>query len=397
MPDVGTRVEFDLLRAAGMAASGAGAEGGAAFRATAPTVCDWLVVLEHARAHRMLAAVGVQVDALAPGTMPVDAARAWGAARLASAGAGLAAAAELARVAALLRAAGVEPVAYKGPALSLVAYGESGARPSTDLDLVVPPDEYPRARSALLAAGFRSRRGLSRVQEAWVMHGQGHADFARDADAVPFVELHWRFAAERLPWTLPVRDVRARGVRVRVGGADVIAPCAADQVVLLSWHGTRHHWAQFEWLASLAAILRRSAVDGDAVDGDAVLARARTAGGVRAVLVGVELARRVLDAPVPAALSRAMALDARIEPLVRQVIAQWSDAAAWSVPAESAFERACLERPRDVLRRAAASAMLPTLREWESMRLPGVWAPLYVPLRLGRLAWRAVTGGRGDA
>lgn len=405
---------FAVLCAAGRDV--AGTVGPEAFRAVASGDHDWHDVLALAHAHRMVALVGARLDQLPPAAVPSDALAAWRAARVACATDSLAAAGELARVVTVLRAAGVEAVAYKGPALSVVVYGDAGVRPCADLDLVVPPREYGAARAALRGAGLASRHGFSRVQEAMVMYGQGHAEFAQPGRDAPFVELHWRFAAERLPWSPPVHAVRARAERVRIGGVDVLAPSANDQLLLLALHGTRHAWEQLEWLVGLGVLLQRGTVDANVA-----LRRARAVGGVRALLVGAELARRVLGVAVPEGLVRRAAEDARVNALVGAVMRRWDarhEAVVAQVRAdcgaatradgrrreraderaeEWAFEDACIERLRDRARWLLARALLPTLREWEVVQLPAILTPLYVPFRVARLAWRGLSGGGGDA
>lgn len=409
-PSVRAAGAFAVLCAAGRAV--AGTVGPEALRSVALGDHAWHDVLALAHAHRMVALVGARLDQLPPGTVPPDALEAWHAARVACATDSLAAAGELARVVTLLRAAGVEAVAYKGPALSVVLYGDAGVRPCTDLDLVVPPREYGAARAALCGAGFASRNGFSRVQEAVVMYGQGHADFAQPGRDAPFVELHWRFAAQRLPWSPPVPDLRARAERVSVGGVEALAPSANDQLLLLALHGTRHAWEQLEWLVGLGVLLQRGTVDARVV-----LRAARAVGGVRALLVGAELARRVLGVAVPEGFVQRAAADARVDALVGAVIRRWEERSAALVAAsrtdvraisagadeaatradERAFEGACIERFRDRMRWRLARTLLPTLREWEVVQLPAILTPLYVPFRVARLAWRGLRGSGDDA
>lgn len=378
-----------LLLAAGRAMVSGTAPGA---REQPPADFDWTDALAFARRHRMVQIVGRWLDALPAGAVPPTARDAWRAARFEGAQASLAAARELARVVSTLRAAGVEPVAYKGPALALVAYGDAGARPCADLDLVVPPAEYATARAALLRAGFASRRGLTASQEAVILGGQGHADFARADSDAPFVELHWRFAARRVPWTLPVTAVRARADTLAVAGVEVRSPCVDDQLLLLAWHGTRHGWEQFEWLVAFAALLER-----EHAGAGTLLDRAAPAGGRRALLVGATLASRCLGLPASAPLARIGERDRRVTALVDAAMSRWMTRATWSTAAEHDYERDALERPRDRARRLLATLVLPTPREWEALRLPASLSALYVPLRLVRLAWRTITRAGSDA
>jgi hypothetical protein len=56
-----------------------------------------------------------------------------------------------------------------------------------------------------------------------------------------------------------------------------------------------------------------------------------------------------------------------------------------------------IDHPADRARFLAEEVFLPTMREWELVQLPEPLLPLYVPIRLGRLAWRAISGERRES
>jgi hypothetical protein len=114
-------------------------------------------------------------------------------------------------------------------------------------------------------------------------------------------------------------------------------------------------------------------------------------GGGRAVLAGLEVARRTLGAPVPEHLVAEAERDTHVAPLVGEALACLLDGPSASPLQRNnarAYHRLCLERRRDRLRFLAQSALRPTPREWELVRLPGALTPLYVPIRIGRLLLR---------
>src|SRR5205823_10966278 len=63
--------------------------------------------------------------------------------------------AELLRVLECLRAASIRAIPFKGPALAASAYGNVALRVSVDLDVLVHPDDAPRAGRLLATIGYR--------------------------------------------------------------------------------------------------------------------------------------------------------------------------------------------------------------------------------------------------
>ena len=345
---------------------------------------DWPAFLALARAHRLLPHAHRQLDQwndLVPNAVRDELRdETWAIAARA-----LSLAAQLSELATAFEAASISLIAYKGPALSLAAYGDIGVRTSVDLDVVVAPADVDRARGVLRALGYASRAGMTPMQERALQRSFGHFVYARENSAAP-VELHWRFSMPHYPWTFAPQTVSARASRVTIGGAIVLVPSALDEIVLQAMHGTRHQWDQLEWLVAFAALLSASASTAAV---PLLLERAVQQHARRPLLLAARLAHELLGAVVPDALLAAASTDAAVVRHSDEIIARFLRGA----PPYSAREnrRYCLElmeHRADRVRFVAEEIFRPTMREWELVRLPGVLTPLYWPIRLGRLLFR---------
>ena len=157
-----------------------------------------------------------------------------------------------------LTAAGIPVMALKGAALIDGIYGESGARPMDDVDLMVPRRSATKALLILGEAGWSSpthRSGDFR-RALRIVHGVALVR----ANGLP-IDLHWRLldesnagdatfweAAEPLPF----------------GDSSVLRLCPADQLLHLSVHGIR--WdpvPPIRWAADIYLLLERRGADVD--------------------------------------------------------------------------------------------------------------------------------------
>jgi hypothetical protein len=285
---------------------------------------------------------------------------------------------------ALVRAfahARVPMLPIKGPSLALAAYGDAAARPSIDLDLVVARDDVLRAVNVLRMAGYTSRYGMSPAQERALQSSFGHFEYQHD-DAPAKVELHWRFAAPRYPWTMPVADVFARATPA--DGAAAVVADPHDDLLLQVMHGARHQWAQLEWLVAFAACLERYPVDAARL-----LALAERHHSRRALRVALALVRELLGVTLVGHLALAAEDDAEARALAAELVAALAvgDANRW-IAEPGRFALRQMDGVADRLRYLAHSVVDPTVREWELWQLPDALLPLYYPLRLARLAAR---------
>lgn len=151
-----------------------------------------------------------------------------------------------------LAAAGVVPVALKGPVLADRLYPDPALRAATDLDLLVPEDQLDRSVGALLALGFR--RGAPMV-DAYQRRHHHHLHLLRSAG--PDVELHFRpqsgFGAR-----LPGQDFLARALPYRTARGTplrILAP--EDELLTLAVHAAGHVLARGEWVLDLILFLER--------------------------------------------------------------------------------------------------------------------------------------------
>lgn len=116
-------------------------------------------------------------------------------------------------------------------------------------------------------------------------------------------------------------DSRAVPHTITLGGV-AIRTLAPDSLLLqLSLHGTKHVWDRLKWIVDIARFVRRY----EALDWDRMLYGARAAGTERMTLVGLWLARDLLEAKLPAAAVGRIDRDAVVATLGRQVSAQLFD------------------------------------------------------------------------
>ena len=182
-----------------------------------------------------------------------------------------------------------------------------------------------------------------------------------------------------------------RAARVAIGEAGVLTPELHDDVFLQATHGARHQWEQLEWLVAFSERLSpRASVSPDP---RLLLELAAAQRSTRVFLLGAWLADTLLGAAVPEMLRALAHDDAIVVRLGREIVGRFHRTAPpYSAAENRAFCLDLIETPGARVRFLADEVFLPTMREWELVQLPEPLLPLYVPIRLGRLAWRAFSG-----
>jgi hypothetical protein len=277
---------------------------------------DWDYLHRLARRHAVLPLLYRRLRAAAANEVPPAQLRRLGDDFRANAARNLYLTAELERVVSLFESEGVPVIPYKGPALAALAYRDLSLRRYVDLDILVRKEDLARAKGLLTSRGFRPAWRLTPAQERVLLRSQHNLPFAREEGRL-VVELHWELAAPR--YASP-RDetVWSRLVRVKLAGREAECLAPEDLLISLCVHGTKHLWERLAWICDVAELLKSQ----PRLDWAAVRGRARAAGTERMLLLGLRLARGLLDAPLPDEIERRAAAEPSLERLAETVTAR---------------------------------------------------------------------------
>lgn len=302
---------------------------------------------------------------------------------------------ELMRIAGAFREQGLPLLTYKGPLLAHRYYGSVALRRFGDVDVLVPRGDLERAKDLLVAQGYVPLRGLSDEQEAtWHDAQLGYELYHEGKNVV--VEVHWALLNRTMTVGLAPEEVWARAEVYSLGDTSVQGLAPDDLLLYLCAHGTKHHWSRLLWACDVAQVLRGHS----GWEWDALLRRARGAGSLRTLLLGLALASRWLDAALPEIVWRQIDSDATVGRLVAAVEARWFGTveglhrpAGWAAFWFAYRTRTRLRDRGGLLAHYAWLAVTPTERDHAFVALPPSLDGLYYllrPLRLLRDAGRGL-------
>src|SRR5882672_10361873 len=236
---------------------------------------------------------------------------------------------ELFRILDRFTSEGIGALVVKGPVLAVQAYGNPAMRAYGDLDLLVRQRDIRRATELLSAAGFSPAVPLSAIDAGRI---PGQYLFSKP-DSKLIVELHNDLTLRYFPRRLPIEELFARQIRVRLDAREAPALSVEDELVLICIHGAKHFWERLMWIADVAALVSRQTD----IDWQRVADSARAVGAERMLPTGLRLASDLLRAPLPGKIQAIVQADVIAGRLAEQVC-QWLPAAGSAPP--GLFQRA---------------------------------------------------------
>jgi putative nucleotidyltransferase-like protein len=209
---------------------------------------------------------------------------------------------DLQETARILDGAGVRWLLVKGPAVAERLYPDPALRAYEDLDVVVPPGEFPRAIDALESAGCRM------VDRNWKllrreMRGQVHLTLPHGS----VLDLHWHLInRDRGPFSLRMEEIFDRARTVPIAGRAMRTTSAEDTLLHLCIHAALSGANRLVWAKDVE---RAIVVDEPAWD--VVVERARASGAGLATAAMLHRASSMFGAPVPEGVPPALGAPVR--------------------------------------------------------------------------------------
>jgi hypothetical protein len=292
-------------------------------------------------------------------------------------------AAELARITQHFDHRHLRAVPYKGPVLAQSAYGDLGLRSFSDLDLLMSPADFDRAKRVLAEIEYRpTTEQAAFVERFWLRAG-----YERSFDGAAgknLVELQWALLPPFYAVDLHVKDLLARAGRMSVGGCEV--PCLApeDSLLTLCLHTAKHLWTRLIWISDIAQTLRSSFIDWPLV-----VSRARDVGITRILGVSFWLVKNLLHVELPEEAENMIAADSDASVLGREFAERLARGVAYDFESTEYFRLILRlrERRSDRWRYLWRLLSTPSMGDLAAVHLPEPLFPLYRvvrPLRLLR-------------
>lgn len=270
---------------------------------------------------------------------------------------------------------------FKGVVLGASVYSAPAIRPAGDLDVLIFYRDLVRATAILVKRGYELKTssnpdGSPALSDYYEYH------FERASDGM-VIELRWRLELTQprfrrdlgMDWVWPGRRT------VILAGAEVPDMDPAIALLVLCMHGSKHVWTRLIWISDVA---QQIAAFPD-LDWKLVTREAKRVGLWRALALGVLLAQRIADAPVPQDTLHRFEADATARKLARHIDEHLFDAPG-STPKSRVPYNLQLLGLQDRLRLIFSLGFLrPNDRDRASIKLPKPLHPLYFLIRPFRL------------
>jgi hypothetical protein len=196
---------------------------------------------------------------------------------------------------------------YKGLVLAASVYGKLFLRQCADLDILVPKQDFSRAKALLVAHSYRPRR-----QWGW------ESSFVDVNDGV-CVDLHQNIVPQYIPLPLDFVRVWEHRESACIASATVPTLSAEETLIFLCVQAAKDEWDSCTKLAKIVDIAELLHVS-QKMDWERVMHETRRLRCRRMLFFGLRLASVLLDAELPQEVLREMSVHPSVNSLVVEAV-----------------------------------------------------------------------------
>ena len=203
--------------------------------------------------------------------------------------------AELIRIMKLLKGNDIEALAFKGPTLSQMAYGDITLRQYSDLDILVDESQLYQAAKLLVSQNYEPMDSIEFLKNKAKLHVEKNYEFYGRKNGIK-VEIHWRLINSSFLKKFKNYDVFDTPQNVKIN--QTVIPTLDTKILLLYLcnHGASHMWERLEWIVDIDRLIQS---EESALNWDEILKLASTLQSKTSFLLGLGLAKELFHTPLP--------------------------------------------------------------------------------------------------
>lgn len=159
---------------------------------------------------------------------------------------------EMEHIAKLFSEYAIRTLFLKGPVIAADLYGDVSLRTSSDLDLLVPLNDLPKAEHLLEGLGYIKDEYIETILNDWKWRHH-HVTFIHPEKKIK-VEIHWRlnpFPSKEPPFDHLWERKRRSSIITR----PIYYLSREDLFLFLVSHGARHGWSRLRWLLDIKKLI----------------------------------------------------------------------------------------------------------------------------------------------
>ena len=201
--------------------------------------------------------------------------------------------AELIRVIRLLKENNIKALAFKGPVLSQMAYGDITLRQYVDIDVLTRKKDVYKIDSLLKKEGFQRFFVITPSQEKKYLQYAHDLALYNTKRSVHF-EMHWAFMDEDYPMQVDLESFWEETQEIKINNYALPTFSNENLLYYLCIHGSKHLWERIEWIKDIDLLVQNYEIDWEII-----IQKVKGSGFEKMLYLGLSLSALLFHTTLP--------------------------------------------------------------------------------------------------
>ena len=282
-----------------------------------------------------------------------------------------------------LKDAGIENVPYKGVVLSQQLFGDNISRHSSDMDFLINPGDFARAKAILETEGYVADY-YNPAYEKFILKTSHELVFRkRKGNILLNFELHWAITNKMLDIPITNKKVMSEKMACRIAGVEIETFSLQNHfLVILIHHGVNDIWRSIRHAMDVALFVQ---LHSKSIDWKKLCADAHKYKIHYTASTGIQLAHELFGTPVPVEFSeKPSGIGAILHNMLRYPPIEKGKLKTDNIKQQLALRDSTIDKLR-VLWAYVLTGITPNIRDMEAVHLPELLYPLYYIIKPFRI------------
>ena len=201
--------------------------------------------------------------------------------------------AELLRIMKLFKENNIEALAFKGPTLAQMAYGDITLRQYSDLDIFVKESQKQKVVSLLLKNGYADILDFIPEQKILWYSNAKEINLYHSEKSI-YIDLQWLLFDKNYPLHYHYDTLWEKTSTVKLNNHHISIFSPENLLIYLSIHGAKHLFERIGWIKDIDLFLRTQSINWHQVD-----RHMKHSDFKRMFLLGLYLSKELFNTPIP--------------------------------------------------------------------------------------------------
>jgi hypothetical protein len=223
--------------------------------------------------------------------------------------------AELIHIIKLLNENNIEALAFKGPALSQMAYGDITLRQFGDLDILIRKKDRSKMMDLLLQEQYIPEIDIEKETKETFFNCVNVIGLYKGSTGV-LIEVHWELLSKNYAIDWEEKSLWNTQASTKINQKNIPVLSTEQHLLYLCAHGSKHLFERLEWICDIDRSIRSN----QDINWELILAEAEKLGIKRMLTLGLALSQQFFRSSLPERIQEEMAQDKKLPGLISKVI-----------------------------------------------------------------------------